>query len=217
MTDFTSRRLMMVDTQVRPSDVTKFPIIDAMLSVAREDFVPDAARDVAYAGAPVELAPGRVLLEPRNFAKMLEALNVQAGDLVLHVGAGLGYGTAVLAQLAEAVVGLEEDEGLAAEASAALSDANCDNAMVVTGPVCKGYSKNAPYEAILVEGGVEEMPTALLDQLKDGGRIAAIFMDGALGEMRIGTKTSARVSWRMEFNASAPILPGFATEKSFVF
>ncbi|MEM9757207.1 MAG: protein-L-isoaspartate O-methyltransferase, partial [Pseudomonadota bacterium] len=110
MTDFAARRIIMVDTQVRPSDVTKFPIIDAMLTVAREDYVPEAARDVAYAGAPIALIPGRVTLEPRTFAKMLDALEIRPHELVLHVGAGLGYGTAVLARLAEAVVALEEDD-----------------------------------------------------------------------------------------------------------
>lgn len=217
MADYTERRVMMVDTQIRPSDVTKFPIIDAMLKVAREEFVPDSARDVAYAGTPIEIAPGRDLPEARNFAKLLDALDIRKTELVLHVGAGLGYGTAVLAHLAEAVVGLEEDESLAADAEATLGRNGADNAAMVSGALAEGNAKHGPYDVILVEGGVVDMPQALVDQLKEGGRIAAVFMSGALGEARIGTKSSGRVSWRMDFNATAPVLPGFEKAPSFVF
>ncbi|MEM6610204.1 MAG: protein-L-isoaspartate O-methyltransferase [Pseudomonadota bacterium] len=217
MADFSDLRVVMVDTQVRPSDVTKFPIIDAMLSVPRENFVPDAARDVAYAGAPIPLAQGRVMLEPRTFAKMLDALDIRADELVLHVGAGLGYGTAVVAHIAEAVVGVEDDEALAGDAELALSTAGADNAVIVGGTLHEGNAKNAPYDVILIEGAVAYIPEMLLDQLKEGGRIAAIFMDGALGEMRLGIKTGGRVSWRMDFNATAPILPGFDVAETFVF
>ncbi|MBF9031338.1 protein-L-isoaspartate O-methyltransferase [Rhodobacterales bacterium HKCCE3408] len=217
MADFSARRVTMVDTQVRPSDVTKFPIIDAMLSVPREVYVPAAARDVAYAGAPIALGRGRVMLEPRTLAKMLDALEIKPTDLVLVVGAGTGYGAAVLAHMAEAVVAVEEDEDLADEAETALNAESVDNAVLVRGPLTEGRAKNAPYDAILVEGGVEVVPEALTDQLKEDGRIAAIFMDRELGEVRVGVKAAGRVSWRMEFNATAPVLPGFARAPSFTF
>ena len=108
MPDFAARRTMMVDTQVRPNDVTKFPIIEAMLAVPREAYVPDARREAAYVGENLDLGQGRWLLEPRNFAKMLDALDIQPGDLVLDIGAGMGYSSAVLARMAKAVVALEE-------------------------------------------------------------------------------------------------------------
>jgi len=215
MQDFAARRTMMVDTQVRPNDVTKFPIIAAMLHVAREDFVPAARREAAYVGENVELAPGRVLLEPRNFAKMLDALDIQPTDLVLDIGCGLGYSSAVIARMAEAVVALEEGE-LAAQAEATLARAGADNAAVVTGALTAGAAKHGPYDAILIEGGVETVPAAILDQLKEGGRIAAIFMQGALGTLRIGRKIDGLVGWRDAFNAAAPVLPGFAAAKEFV-
>jgi len=219
MPDFTTLRTMMVDTQVRPSDVTKFPIIDAMLDVPREDFVPDTARDVAYAGAPIEIAAHRVVLEARTFAKMLDALDIRQDELVLHVGAGLGYGSAILARLAEAVVALEEDEGLAAEAETALAEVGADNVAVINGPLAQGHAKNAPYDVIVVDGGVAKLPTEIVSQLKPGGRIAAIFMSAGdvLGEMRIGVKTAGSVSWRMDFNATAPLLPGFEEDIAFEF
>lgn len=215
MTDFSARRTMMVDTQVRPSDVTKFPIINAMLQVAREDFVPSNQREAAYMGENLELGGGRVLLEPRTLAKMLDALAIGNGELVLDVGCALGYSTAVIAHMAEAVVAVEEDEDMAHEAQEALSGADIDNAVIHTGPLAEGAPKHGPYDVILVQGGIMEVPQALLDQLKDGGRIACLFMDGALGEVRVGYKRADQVSWRMVFNAGAPILPGFDREPVF--
>jgi protein-L-isoaspartate(D-aspartate) O-methyltransferase len=217
MADFALRRRIMVDTQIRPSDVTSFPILDAMLNVPREAFVPDAARDLAYLGGPIPLGNGRQLMEPRSIAKMLEAVDVTPGDLVLEIGPGMGYTTALLARMAEAVVAIEEDADLAREAEAALATQSVDNAAVLTAPLTEGSPKNGPYDVIIAFAGVQEVPAGLTDQLKDGGRIAAVFMDGALGEVRMGRKVQGHVSWRMEFNATAPILPGFERAPSFEF
>lgn len=116
MIDFAAAREVMVDRQVRPADVTLYPIIDAMLAVPREEFVPEALRPVAYFGDHVPLAAGRVLLDPRVFGKLLDGLNIGPSDLVLDVGCGMGYSSAVIARMAEAVVALEEDPALAADA-----------------------------------------------------------------------------------------------------
>ncbi|MDO9640442.1 MAG: protein-L-isoaspartate O-methyltransferase [Pseudotabrizicola sp.] len=215
MTDFSARRVMMVDTQVRPSDVTKFPIIDAMLSVPREAFVPRDKREAAYMGENLVLQQGRVVLEPRTLAKLLDALDIQPDEMVLDLGCGLGYSAAVLARLADAVVAVEEDEAMAAEAQDRLSQASVDNAAVIVGPLAAGAAKHGPYDVITVQGGVEVIPPALLAQLKDGGRIAAVFMEGALGVARVGYKSDGKVSWRFVFNASAPVLPGFALSGGF--
>jgi protein-L-isoaspartate(D-aspartate) O-methyltransferase len=215
MSEFANRRVMMVDTQVRPSDVTKFPILDAMLSVPRETFVPDAKREAAYVGENLILGPGRVVLEARTLAKLLDALDVQPEELVLDVGCGLGYSAAVIARLAETVVAVEEDEFLAADAQRILSEEGVDNAVVVTGKLVEGSAKCAPYDVITIEGGVEEVPETILAQLKEGGRIGAIFMDGALGTARIGYKTGEQITWRSVFNAAAPVLPGFAKPRGF--
>ncbi|WP_299862757.1 protein-L-isoaspartate O-methyltransferase [uncultured Roseobacter sp.] len=217
MTDFAARRTMMVDTQVRPSDVTKFPIIDAMLSIARENFVPAAQREAAYMGENLELGSGRVILEPRTLAKMLDALDVSNDELVLDVGAAMGYSSAVIAHMAEAVVALEEDEAMASEAQEALADAGIDNVILHVGPLAEGAAQHGPYDVMLVQGGVAELPLALQDQLKEGGRVACLFMEGALGEVRIGHKQGGTISWRMSFNAGAPVLAGFAKEKAFEF
>ncbi|MBU2981978.1 protein-L-isoaspartate O-methyltransferase [Lentibacter algarum] len=215
MTDFAQRRTMMVDNQVRPSDVTKYPIIEALLTVEREKFVPDALREAAYLGEYLPLAKGRVLLEPRNFAKMLDALEIGRTDLVLDLGIGFGYSSAVIARMAEAVIGVEDDETLAGEAEAALAGAGADNVVVETGALTAGAPQHGPYDVICIQGGVEELPAAIADQLKEGGRIACIFMDGNVGTVRIGHKVGGDISWRFAFNASAPVLSGFERSKEF--
>lgn len=216
MADFAKARTMMVDSQVRPNDVTRYPVIEAMLHVAREDFVPDAKRAAAYAGLNLDLGGGRVLLEPRTLAKMLDTLAIGPTDLVLDVGAALGYSAAVIARMAEAVIALEEPD-LAAEAERRLAAAGADNAAVVAAALTAGAPKHAPYDVIVIEGGIEVLPQALADQLKDGGRIAALFQTGGLGVVRIGHKVAGRIDWRDAFNAAAPVLPGFAREDSFAF
>lgn len=215
MTDFARRRTTMVDTQVRPSDVTKFPIIDAMLSVPRELFVPADRREAAYVGEHVELGGGRVVLDPRTLAKMLEAAEIGPGDLVLDVGTGLGYSAALAARMAEAVIALEDSAEGVAEAERALADAGVDNVAVVEGPLAEGAAKHGPYDVILIEGGVERVPEALTSQLKEGGRIVAIFLEGRLGVVRVGYRIDGAVSWRFVFNGGAPLLPGFEAARAF--
>ncbi|WP_040816960.1 protein-L-isoaspartate O-methyltransferase family protein [Litoreibacter arenae] len=215
MYDNAANRVMMVDTQVRPSDVTKFPIIDAMLRVRREAFVPENKRIVAYADANIDLGGNRVVLEPRSFAKMLDALDIQRSDVVLDIGCGLGYSAAILAHMADAVVAVEEIETLARDAEAALADQGIDNAVVIAGPLAKGAAKHGPYDVICVEGAVEQMPDEILAQLKEDGRILAIFAQGAVGEARLGRMVDGKVSWNAMFNAGAPVLPGFETERQF--
>jgi protein-L-isoaspartate(D-aspartate) O-methyltransferase len=215
MTDFAERRRMMVDTQVRPSDVTKYPIIEALLAVAREDFVPDAQREAAYADLNMDLGGNRTLIEVRTLAKMLDALDIQSDELVLDVGCGLGYSTAVAARMAQMVIGVEQDELMSADAQFQLAEAGADNAIVHVGALTEGAPEHGPYDVIMVQGGVEELPDGLLDQLKDGGRIAVIFMNGALGEVKVGYKRGDQISWRFEFNAGAAVMPGFERAAAF--
>jgi protein-L-isoaspartate(D-aspartate) O-methyltransferase len=215
MTDFATRRRMMVDTQVRPSDVTEFPIIDAMLSVPREAFVPSDRIEAAYASEHVDLGEGRVLLDPRVFAKILDALNLTNADLVLDIGAGYGYSSAVIAHIAEAVVAVEEDESLVDEAQALLTEHHADNVVLQAGALTEGAAEHGPYDAIVIEGGVEVLPDGLESQLKDGGRIAVIFMENALGTVKIGHKLDGHINWRFAFNGTAPVIQGFEKKAEF--
>ncbi len=215
MSEFTARRTTMVDTQIRPSDVTKFPIIQAMLTIPREAFVPEDKIEAAYVDGNLDLGDGRVMLEPRTQAKMLDALDIQPDELVLDLGCGLGYSTALVAHLAEAVVGVEDGEARAEDAQARLSGGGVDNAAVVAGDLADGAAKHGPYDVIVVQGAVEDLPDGIILQLKDGGRIAAIFMEGALGSVRVGVKRDGVLSWRFAFNAGAPVLAGFEKARAF--
>jgi len=215
MTDFATRRTMMVDTQIRPSDVTKFPVIEAMLSVPREAFVPDALREAAYVGENIDLGGGRVMLEPRTLAKLLDALDIQNDELVLDLGAGLGYSSAVIARMAEAVIAVEDDETRASEAQTILSDQGADNVVLHQGALTEGASEHGPYDVIVVQGAIEHLPQAIADQLKEGGRIGCLFAEQALGAVRIGYKIDGEINWRFAFNAGAPVLAGFERHAAF--
>ena len=215
MADFSTQRTMMVDTQIRPSDVTKFPIIEAMLGVPREQFVPAGARETAYRDGPISLGDGRAMLEPRVLAKMLDALDVQPDQLVLDLGCALGYSSAVISRMAEAVVAVEESEDLAREAVTLLGDAAADNVAVVQGVLAEGAAQHGPYDVIVLQGAVQQVPQGIIDSLKDNGRIAAIFMEGPLGVCRIGHKSVGVMNWRDAFNATAEVLPGFERQPEF--
>lgn len=216
MTDFAVRRTIMVDTQVRPNDVTKFPVIDAMLAVPREDFVPNEKREAAYVGENIDLGRRRVVLEPRTLGKMLDLLDIQPDELVMDIGVGLGYSAAVISRLAQAVVGVEEDEAMAAEAQAALSAAEADNVIIHVGPLAEGAAQHGTYDVVVLQGAVAHLPDTIISQIKDGGRILCLFDEGHLGVARIGYKVDGAMNWRQAFNAGAPVLPGFERDSAFV-
>jgi protein-L-isoaspartate(D-aspartate) O-methyltransferase len=221
MTDFAAARQAMVDCQVRPADVTRYAIIEAMLWAPRELFVAKARRDVAYAGAEIKLAPGRVLLEPRTFAKMLETANIGAHDLALDLAPGTGYSTAVIARMAEAVIAIEPDPELTGRAQALLGDLEVDNAVISQGEPAAGDAAHGPYDVIFINGAVETVPEALGAQLKEGGRLVALFrtggVHGGVGQCCVLTRAGAGVSRRHVFDADAPLLAGFERTAEFAF
>jgi len=215
MFDFETRRQTMVDTQVRPSDVTKFPIIDAMLSVPRELFVPEDKRDTAYVGEHIVLDERRVILDPRTMAKILEAVDIQPDETVLDIGSGLGYSAALAGRMAEAVIALEDDPGRVEEAERALVAAGIDNVAVVEGPLAEGAAKHGPYDVIIIQGAVQSIPDTLVAQLKDEGRLVAIFQEGSLGVVKVGHLIDGEINLRFAFNAGAPVIPGFEQDQAF--
>jgi len=218
MTDYATARRNMVESQVRANDVTDVRLQEAMLRTPRELFTPKAMRCAAYVERDIEVAPGRHLIEARDFAKLADAADVRAGDIVLDIGCGTGYSTAILAALAETVVGLEADAGLTEAASRTLAGLDIANAVVVTGELTRGCPEQGPFDVIFLNGSVAQVPPGLLEQLKEGGRLAAIVQTGPVGKATVFTRGRGQaVGRRVVFDASAPALPEFAAAPVFEF
>lgn len=220
--DFRQRRLNMVESQVRPSDVTDQRIIRAMLEVPRERFVPAEFAPIAYMDDPVAVTarPGtraqRCLLPPRTLAKLLQLLDIGPQSAVLDVGCATGYSTAVLARLADRVVAVEADPELARAAEGMLRELGVGNATVIEGPHGAGARAQGRYDAILLNGSVPVVPPALLDQLTDGGRLAAVLRQGPLCRVHVWRRSGKTVDVQPAFEAAAAPLPGFEAPAEFV-
>jgi protein-L-isoaspartate(D-aspartate) O-methyltransferase len=217
MIDFAAARRMMVDGQVRTSDVTDLRIIAAMLEFPRERFVPETKADLAYLDLDVPVDAGRRLLKPMVLAKMLQAAAVKADDRVLDVGCATGYSSAILARLAHSVVALEEDPALAGKAVENLAAIGASNVTVVTGPLTQGRQGGVPYDVIFVNGATEVVPRALCSQLAERGRLVVVFGCAPLGRAMLYRAVGGDVSGWPIFDAAAPLLPGFAATPAFVF
>ena len=217
MPDYALQRFNMVESQVRTSDVTDERVLAAMDEVPRERFVPASKRGIAYADTALEIVPGRFMLSPRNFGKMLQAAVIEPGDKVLDVGCASGYSSAVLAKLARSVIALEQDADLVRAASDMLPAVGATNALVVQGSLAEGARQHAPYDVIFINGGIESDPRALLAQLNEGGRLIAIKRKGAEGRAQLYVKENGHVGNWPVFDAHAPVLPGFREPVGFVF
>lgn len=216
MADFATLRRMMVDGQVRIADVTDRPLIEAMLDVPRERFVPAAQSGLAYLDLDLPVGDGtRRLLKPMVLAKMLQALELSADQRVLDVGCATGYTAALLARLCASVVALDELPGMAAQARANLAGAG--NVEVVEGQLTDGYMSRAPYDAILVEGAIELVPDRLCRQLADGGRLICIRGAGPAAKVILYRRDADDITPRTIFDAAGSILPGFAKPAAFAF
>ncbi len=212
------QRKNMVESQVRPSDVTDRRIMAAMQAIPRERFVPGPNAALAYMDEALTVAPGRVMCAPRTLAMLVQLGNISERDKVLNIGALTGYTAAVLANLAQSVVALETDSGLADMASQTLADLGLSNVNVVRGELAQGYQASGPYNVIILEGAVARMPDALTTQLAPGGRLVTIDASGEVGVAVVVTRGSdGKVSRRVAFEASAPVLAGFEAPKSFIF
>jgi protein-L-isoaspartate(D-aspartate) O-methyltransferase len=223
MVDFAAARRMMVDGQVRTSDVTDPGLISAMLDVPRERFVPPEKADLAYLDRDLAVADQgyghapRCLLKPMVFAKLVQAAEIDESDHVLDVGCAAGYSAAVLARLARSVVALEEEASLANRATELLASLGATNVSVVNGPLSQGWPGRAPYDVIVLNGASGIIPHGLCKQLKDGGRLVGVFGDSRAGKAMLYLSDHGEVSGRPVFDAAAPLLPGFAEPRAFVF
>lgn len=223
MVDFAEQRRNMVESQVRPSDLTDRRILSSMLEVDREAFLPASLQGVAYSDGELSLASiegvmsVREMLSPRTVAQLIQSLELEAQDIVLLVGTGAGYEAALLAQIVQTVVCIESDAGLATWAETALQDAHIGNAATVEGALQEGYASEGPYDAILINGGVDQVPARLFDQLKDGGRLAAIRRNGGVTRLARWQRNGEHYALLEGNTAAASLLPAFAREEAFVF
>lgn len=216
MTDYRIARENMIESQVRPNGITDHRIIDAMAGLAREDFVPAQRKSIAYVDEDIELVPGRYLIEAMAFAKLVQLAEIKPGDSVLHVGAASGYGTAVLAKLANRVVALESDAGLCGLLRHRVADLG--NVKVVEGPLDAGAASDGPFDVIVVEGRAGEIPQKLLGQLANDGRLVAVTGEQDVGKAQVWTSHGGSVAVRAAFDASVAALPGLAKKRpAFVF
>jgi protein-L-isoaspartate(D-aspartate) O-methyltransferase len=220
---FADARRRMIDSQLRTENVTDHAVLAAMGTVPRELFVPPNMRALAYLDRDIilnEAAGGgapRYLMQPAPLARMIQLADIATRDRVLVVGSGSGYAAAVIARLADSVVALESDPALSAQSARNLADLGIQNVTTVVGPLDGGHAGGGPYDTIVLDGAVETVPDALIDQLKDGGRLVATVGYGRTGTATLFTKSDNKIGRRAAFDASVPPLPGFRKPEVFVF
>ncbi len=211
------QRKNMVESQIRPSDVTDRRITAAMTAVPRERFLPERLVDLAYSDESLTIAPGREVLPPRVLAKLIQLAEIDGSDTVLVISEA-GYAAALVGQLAAKVVALLPDDAAAKFATAACSAVDANNVLAVAGPAASGWSAGAPYDVVLVEGGVELVPDGLKTQIRENGRLVAIAMNDGIGRAVEFHKRGEAFARRESFQAAALPLPGFVGAKpAFVF
>lgn len=216
--DYAAARLNMVESQIRPNRVADPAVIGAMLAVPREQFVPETLRAVAYVDEDIPIGNCRYLMEPMVFARLVQAARITPADTVLEIGAGPGYGSAVLARLARSVIALECDPALVKAAARRLADLAVSNVVVVEGSLAAGHPPAAPYGAIVISGAVQRISEAVIEQLAEAGRLVAVVApSGGPGKAVLATRVGGIVSTRVIFDAGTPLLPGFDLEPGFVF
>lgn len=221
MIDFADARTRMVDSQLRPNAVTDRRLLAVMGEVPREVFVPSSKRALAYLDRDLRVAEkggaGRYLMSPMCFAKLVQLAGIGPSDLVLDVGCATGYSTAIVARLADAVVAIDDAADLVAAAAENLGRLGIDNAAVVEAALTAGCPAEGPYDVIVFNGEVPEIPAAYAGQLRDGGRLVAVVRQGPVGRGMIFRKTGSGLSGTAEFDAAAKPLPGFVRTPGFVF
>ena len=219
MTDFALARRNMIASQLRTNRVNNPRLLAAIEEVPRERFLPEPMWAVAYADDDVPLGNGRYLMEPMVLARLIQALQLAETDHALVVASGRGYGAAILARLVKSVVAVESDAMLAAAAGQMAQELRLDRVRQIVGPMEQGAPQDKPYDAILIEGAVRQIPPPILDQLAEGGRLATVLAGppDALGVAQLFIKEGGASSGRALFETGTPALPGFAPPPRFVF
>ena len=215
MSDFDLARQQMVDCQIRPSDITDRRLLGAFETVPRHAFTPRSKLASAYADSEVATSETRRMMRPRDMSKLIQAADIQPNEMVLDIACGRGYSTAVLARMAETVVGLDDDEDGLSRSTELLAECSADNAVVISGDPKQGKADQGPYNVIFVNGAVEEVPQAWFDQLAEGGRLAVVVRKGPVGKATIFTRSASGIGEKVVFDASTSTLPGFERAPSF--
>jgi len=210
-------RLAMIAGQIRPNKVSDGRVVGAMRAVPRECFLPKSLRGIAYLDEDLEVAPGRFLMEPMVFAKLLMEAEIRPTDAVLDIGCITGYSTAVLARLGEAVVGAEETPQLVERAGENLNAQGVDNAVVVQRHLPLGAPEQGPFDVIVLEGAVEVIPETLIEQLAEGGRLVCVRRREGRSSGYLLTKAGGVTGGREVCDAFTPLLAGFAAPRKFRF
>ena len=210
MQDYSLARRAMVDNQLRPEAVTDRGVLAAMATVERERFVPESAKALAYFDRPLRLAGGRAMMPPAALGRLLSELAPRTGERALVVGSGTGYAAALLKAIGIDTVALESDEGLARAAR----DAGVET---VVGDLAAGWAKDAPYDIVLLDGAVEEVPGDLLKQLTENGRLAGAIADRGVTRLVVGRVAGGSLGLRSLADADVAVLPGFSRPRAFNF
>jgi protein-L-isoaspartate(D-aspartate) O-methyltransferase len=217
MIDHAVARANMVENQLRPNRIDDPRVLEAMGSVPRELFVPSALRGCAYGDEDLDLGQGRFLIEPLALAKLLQAAEPRPEDVALVVGDALGYAAGVVSRLTATVFQLVPPDTATAPIEALLGEIGCDNVVLQSGDADAGYPAQAPYDLILLAGSVPAVPQALLEQLAEGGRLAAVVEHGRSGKVTIARKVNGAVGRLTPFDAQVSRLPGLRVETGFQF
>lgn len=215
--DYATARHNMVEGQIRPNGITDPAVVAALETIPRELFVPKHMRGIAYADDDLDLGNGRCLMHAMVLARLLQSAAVEPTDVALDVAPGSGYSTAVLSRLAQTVVAVEPDADFNARCSTVMNELSIDNVAVMSEPLTQGCPQQGPYDVIMINGAVEEVPQTLLDQLADGGRLVCVLIERGQGRVTVFTRHGQAFGRRYEFDANVPLLPGFTKPAGFVF
>lgn len=213
--DYNTARTNMIECQLRPNKITDEALIASIADAPRERFLPEELRGIAYVDEDITISPGRSLLEPVILARLLQELELSPGDAVLDIASGTGYAAAVMARLAGSVFALESNSALQARASELFGELALDNIVPVEGDLTAGCAEHAPFNAILIEGAVDSVPQAILDQLAEGGRLAAVVLDRGIGRATLYRRDGGHLSRRVVCDAYVPALEEFAAAPEF--
>ena len=216
---FTKARKIMLESQIRPNKVIDEMVLSAFAKIPREIFVHKSMQDIAYIDEDLPLSNGRYLMEPMVLARLIQSLELNASDNVMIIGIGTGYSVAIISQIVTSVIGIESRATLIQKAENNLTELDITNAVLFKERLQDGFSREAPYNAILIDGGISFIPESILDQLTNNGKLVSIYRPNieTAGEASIWMRSGTKFSRKCLFNAQVPTLEEFRAKPEFIF